>query len=215
MAATTPMKQDRRIERTRQLLSKALMELIIERGYEGITIQDITDRANVSRTTFYLHFKDKDELLFASMQQIYDGLMPHHEKLLPLHPPGNRLEDVDCGDASDFRHVAEFADFYRVMLSKQGSVTFILRVLSYLTEAITPTLEARFAGVEPQVPLGLVAAFLAGAEVGVMKWWVESGMRQTPEDMARIQFFLATFGLKGVLGSEPEAARPNEDVGLA
>ena len=56
----TPLKRDRRIERTHQLLSKALMDLIIERGYDSITIQDITDRANVSRTTFYLHFKDKD-----------------------------------------------------------------------------------------------------------------------------------------------------------
>ncbi|MEO8397816.1 MAG: helix-turn-helix domain-containing protein, partial [Chloroflexota bacterium] len=70
----TVRKPDRRIERTRQLLSKALMDLIIERGYDTITIQDITDRANVSRATFYLHYKDKDELLYQSMTKIYDAL---------------------------------------------------------------------------------------------------------------------------------------------
>ena len=60
------------------------MDLIVERGYDGISIQDITDRANVSRTTFYLHFKDKDELLFTSMQAIYDGLLRGHEVEPPI-----------------------------------------------------------------------------------------------------------------------------------
>src|SRR5664279_2433284 len=116
------VKRDRRIERTRQLLSKALMDLIVERGYESITIQDITDRANVSRTTFYLHFKDKDELLFASMEKIYDGLVSGHKGLMPIDVTEADFESVTC-NANDFEHVAEFADFYRAMLSKQGSVT--------------------------------------------------------------------------------------------
>jgi AcrR family transcriptional regulator len=195
------VKVDRRIERTRQLLSKALMDLIIERGYESITIQDITDRANVSRTTFYLHFKDKDELLFASMTKIYDGLIGDDKDWMTLDATEADYEQMAC-DPSDFEHVAEFADFYRVMLSKKGSVTFVLQVLSYLTEITKPALEAKLNGAEPKVPLDLIASFFAGAEVGVMKWWLENDMRYSPEDMAKMQFFLSAFGLKWALGRE-------------
>jgi AcrR family transcriptional regulator len=67
-------KIDRRKARTRQLLRDALMALIVEKGYEAISIQDIVDRANVARPTFYLHFKDKEELLFTSLVEIYEEL---------------------------------------------------------------------------------------------------------------------------------------------
>jgi AcrR family transcriptional regulator len=205
---TSPVKQDRRIERTRQLLSKALMELIIERGYEGITIQDITDRANVSRTTFYLHFRDKDELLFASMTKIYDGLVGSHEGFMPLDAKESDYGLAQC-DAGDFEHVAEYADFYRVMLSRKGSVTFVLQVLSYLSEIMKPALEAKLNGNTPKIPLDLIASFFAGAEVGVMKWWLENDMQHTPDEMARMQFFLSAFGLKWALGKEEAGEKEN------
>ncbi len=171
-----PLKRrDRRIERTHQLLSNALMELIVERGYDSITIQDITDRANVSRTTFYLHFKDKDELLFNSMQAIYDGLISNHGGLMKGEISEDDFDTLPC-DASDFIHVAEYADFYRAMLSQQGSAVFILRVMSYLADMIKPTLIEKGGETELKMPPGLIAAFLAGAEVGVMKWWIEQDM---------------------------------------
>lgn len=201
----TPRKRDRRIERTHQLLSKALMELIVERGYESITIQDITDQANVSRTTFYLHFKDKDELLFASMQPIYEGLLSTHAGFIPSNLSDADFEEIEC-DPGDFEHVAAFADFYRAMLSKQGSVTFIVRLLSYLTNAIEPNLELKAGDGEPKMPLGLIAAACAGAEVGVMKWWLENDMPYPPEEMARMQFLLWALGMRWALGREKAEA---------
>jgi type II restriction enzyme len=74
-------KTDRRVERTRELLQKALMELITERGYDSITIQDIVDRANLGRTTFYLHYNSKDELFMSCHEAI---LSDFHLGL--LHP---------------------------------------------------------------------------------------------------------------------------------
>ena len=202
-----PRKTDRRIERTQQLLSQALMDLIIERGYDSISIQDIADRANVSRTTFYLHYKDKDELLFASMTQIYDQLVGSHEGSgMPIEVTPEDFETLDC-KAGDFQHVADYADFYRAMISKHGSVVFIVNVLSYLTEIMQPTLQARLNdGREPKIPLDFIAAFFAGAEVGVMKWWLENDMKYSPEDMARMQFFLSVFGLKWAVGREKSEA---------
>src|SRR5262249_39919028 len=107
-------KIDRRIQRTHELLRNALMQLIEERGYETITIQDITDRANVSRTTFYLHFRDKDDLLFTTMEELYDNLVEQIH--IPRLGEGASSDLKVTVDSTDFQHVAEYANFYRVMI---------------------------------------------------------------------------------------------------
>src|SRR5262245_22263068 len=90
-------KPDRRVQRTRELLQKALLELIDEHGYESITIQDIADRANVARTTFYVHYHSKDDLFLSCHESIVSefqsGLLYAHplsrkELLSPETPPG-------------------------------------------------------------------------------------------------------------------------------
>ena len=79
-------KTDRRVQRTRELLQKALIELIRERGYEVITIQNIVDRANIGRTTFYLHYNSKDELFM-----MHEGMDGRHNFAVHLktNDPGN------------------------------------------------------------------------------------------------------------------------------
>ena len=67
-------KTDRRSQRTRQLLSAALFELMLEKRYDGITVQDIIDRANVGRSTFYAHYLDKEDLLVSDFTRVLDAL---------------------------------------------------------------------------------------------------------------------------------------------
>jgi AcrR family transcriptional regulator len=86
-------KPDRRVERTRELLQTALIELIAERGYDAITIQDIVDRANVGRTTFYSHYNSKDELFMSCHEAI---VREFHIGL--LHPLSRRA--VVAGDTA-------------------------------------------------------------------------------------------------------------------
>ncbi len=209
-----PVRRDRRIARTQQLLSTALMQLVVERGFDDITVQDITDRADVSRATFYLHYRDKDELLFASMEKIYDSLVTRHHS--PTSGNSNPISEAVYCDPGDFEHVAEYADFYRAMLSKKGSVSFVLRVMDYLAQVMQTFLEAEASQAEasqantsdaqgePKIPVDLIAAFCAGAEIGVMKWWLENEMRYTPEEMAQMQFMLSSQGLRWALGHESE-----------
>ncbi len=188
----TPRKEDRRKERTRQLLRDALMELIIEKGYEAINIQDITDRANVARPTFYLHFKDKQELLFSSLREIYDDLVSRHFAL----PSDIRIEKIlssDNPDSSDFQHVLDFADFYQVMLSDKGSVAFVYQVLEYLQNVMSDEIRAciPLPETEPRVPKDLVGAFLAGAQIGVTYWWRKQHPDYTPEQVAKMMHQLS------------------------
>jgi AcrR family transcriptional regulator len=188
-------KVDRRIQRTRTLLRDALMRLIIRRGYDEITIQDITDEANVARTTFYLHFSDKDDLLFSTMREVYEELYTSVGDEAMLSIFGEREEDCQ---ADDFLHVAEFADFYRIMLSERGSAAFLARVRQYLAESImAKTFEQLMPeGQEPRIPLEIMSYAVAGAHIAVMKWWLDKGMIYSPQRMA---FYLEQFHKHGLL----------------
>lgn len=188
-------KIDRRIQRTRTLLRDALMRLIISRGYDEITIQDITDEANVARTTFYLHFSDKDDLLFSTMRDVYEELYSQFDAEVMTAFFSEKEEDCH---AEDFQHVAEFAEFYRIMLSERGSAAFLARVRQYLAESVMakslPDLIPD--GKEPRIPLEIMAYAIAGAQIGVTKWWLDKGMPHSPQRMA---FYLELFLKRGLL----------------
>lgn len=186
---------DRRIQRTRQLLHNALIELIIERGYSPITVQDITDRANVSRTTFYLHFQDKQELLFSSLEAIFADMAEEY------HPPSREeLQQheypIDLVKPGDFLHAAKYADFYRIMLSDKGAPGFSewLRnhIAKTMLEKILPPL--LLPGQPHGMPLEILAQFWAGAEMGLISWWLNNEMPYTPEEMAKTMYSLYAFG---------------------
>jgi len=208
---TATRKVDRRIQRTHQLLRDALMALIEERGYDPITIQDITDKANVSRTTFYLHFKDKDDLLVTTMEELYDEMV---EK---MHvPTPDEIMHKGIGvllDPSDFQHVAEHAKFYRMMIGKHGSANFVMRVEAYLArvslEKILKPLAER--GLTPHLPLEVIAHGVAGLEIGLMRWWLdEDNLTRTPDEMALMMCQLSMFGTSWALGLNvrPEMLSP-------
>lgn len=198
-------KTDRRIERTRQLLRDALMALIVEKGYEAVSIQDITDRANVARTTFYLHFKDKDDLLFSEMRDIYDELAQQQRSSLlnELVNPQSQQPNAD-----DFIHVQQHADFYRVMLSSKGSITILIWMLEYLTELMGREILNDYKDkLPPEIPAGVIGAFLGGAQIGVVHWWLNRGQQHTPEEMAQIMHTLCLSGLVSTLNLPPESPK--------
>ena len=194
-------KQDRRIQRTQQLLRDALMQLIVEKGYETITVQDITDRANVARTTFYLHYTDKEELLLTSMMGIYDDLVANLEnKSLEsgLLPDGTPAEVVV------FRHVLENPDFHRVMLVKPGVSIFINRVRHYLAGVFERHIDACFPDNNiPHEAVKIVAQREAGALMAMVCWWLENDLHPSPEEMAHLFYALAGQGIWHTLGVSP------------
>ncbi len=112
---------DRRVQRTRELLQKALIEMIGERGYEAITIQDIVDHANVGRTTFYLHYSSKDELFMSCHEAIVSEF---HFGPLFLHPLSREellSPEAPRGMTSAYRHLADArARLYPIFQGKDG-----------------------------------------------------------------------------------------------
>jgi AcrR family transcriptional regulator len=178
-------KTDRRVQRTRDLLQQALLDLINERGYEAVTIQDIVDRANVGRTTFYAHYRSKDDLFMSCHQVIvrefhYGPLFPH-----PFTREEFLAQEAPPGRASAFRHLEEArARLYPIFQGKDGPL-ILRRIRELSAQEIEANLRAVFAEVESAVPLDVLANHLAGAQITLVQWWLEKRHTHTPEDMAQ------------------------------
>lgn len=193
---TGEKKEDRRKQRTRRLLRDALMELVIERDYESITIQDIAERANVARTTFYLHFKDKEDLLFNTMAEWYDEMTTHVTAYTRQDLEGKSIAEAFI-DPTDYVHVAENADFYRTMFSGKGSAGFIMRVIEYIANGMSKEfLPPLVPNGENRLPLDFLGYYFAGAQIGVLAWWLKNNLPHSPEEMVRMESYLGLFGLK-------------------
>jgi AcrR family transcriptional regulator len=187
-------------------LRKALMELIVEKGFDAISVQDIAERADVSRATFYLHYHDKEELLTRSMKEVYDELVEKVEVQQMLQ--ADALAALANGDHSvfydptDFEHVAEHAEFYRVLLSEKGVASFNVMVHDYLASLVRDHICMPLKGMsgQPRVPSEMVAHAIAGAQIGVISWWLQNGQQHTPQEMAKMFYQLNAFGFWWAMG---------------
>jgi AcrR family transcriptional regulator len=206
-------KPDRRIAKTQKALRTALMQLIVERGYDAVTVQDIVDRADVSRTTFYLHYRDKAELLEKGLFALFDELQNN----VPVVTRAQFLADPSAyffESPDDFQHVADNADFYRVMLNEQGSAGFIKAVTEYLANAIECTTYRPLAGSgddAPKIPLELMSIFAAGGEIALMRWWLNHDLPYSAQQMCDIMLALCSEGAMALLKLTPHA-KPISDA---
>src|SRR5574341_164656 len=164
-------KTDRRVERTRELLQKALIELTTERGYDAITIQDIVNRANVGRTTFYLHYSSKDELFMscheAIVSKFHIGLLhpfSREELLSPEIPPEM---------TSAYRHLEEGRALLYPIFQGKNTQLILRQIRDRSAQEIEANLRAIFDEADSTIPLDMLANYLAGAQIALMQWWLE------------------------------------------
>jgi AcrR family transcriptional regulator len=184
---------DRRVQRTRQLLSDALFQLIIERGYEGIAIQDITDRATIGRTTFYLHYQDKEELLKVSvkalMQELQLDVEPNAEEVCPYSIRCIRI----------FQHVAQHQQLYQALLKETGPINIGNLMRTYFAELFQRyTLEAQKEDNSSSLRNELIASHAAGSLFGLISWWLDHKSLLPAEKMGAVYFQLMSEGSKDV-----------------
>ncbi|HEX6269264.1 MAG TPA: TetR/AcrR family transcriptional regulator [Anaerolineales bacterium] len=191
-------KIDRRIQRTRELLQNALIELISERGYDAITIQDIVDRANVGRTTFYLHYSSKDELFMSCHEAIVSEF-----HIGPLHPLSREellSPEAPPGLASAYRHLEESrAPLYSVFQGKD-SLLILRRIRDWSAQEIEANLRAAFDEAGSTIPFDVLANYLAGAQIALVQWWLEKRQPHTLEDLARTFHRLQRAAIRDALG---------------
>jgi AcrR family transcriptional regulator len=186
-------KTDPRVIRTRQMLRDALITLILERGYDAISIQDITDKAGLRRATFYLHYRDKDELLFNILRDSFDHLVTDMESISGHSRTDYGVMYVEYKvNLVIFQHVQENAALYRSIFNGHGAATITNFILTYLIERTKKDLLEY--DCEFHVPMDVYVAYSSTTKLNMAIWWLNAGMPYSPEDMAEICSRLALQG---------------------
>lgn len=172
---------DRRVQKTLQVLHQALIELILEKGYDAITIKDIVDKANVGRSTFYAHYDSKEKLLEGGLADLRK-LLSAHQKAAFAAPEGHGKTSLAFSRAL-FEHANGYRDVYRAMVGKRGGAVVIGRMRALLTELVQQEL-----GSIPMqrdiidIPRSAVIQYVVGSLLSVLTWWVDEKTKLSPEE---------------------------------
>ncbi len=201
---------DLRIRRTHKFLQEAMIELITEKGFEAITVGDITERAMINRATFYRHYQDKYDLVAKIFEETADYLVEHMKPFRKDEEKGDMEFPPEIW-VQVFEHVAEHRQLYRAMLGKNGSPWFTDRMREYTIKLILeneqrwkPAGEAR-PQIDPAIPEALPVTQLSHVLIGTIVWWLENEKRYTPRQMATWFCHFAFYGYFSARGYKPSA----------
>ncbi len=175
---------DRRVQRTRQLLQQALLDLILEKGYAVITVQDILDRANLGRSTFYAHYRDKDELLvsefehFREMFEQYDAQPAAHAQ---------KRTETPTPSLTFFRHAGQNHVLYKAMVGKQGGEVVQKYLYQYVSEMMQEHLYRQIGSNRNlAVPREVLIHYFVSSFLALLTWWLDHDMPYSAERMEEI-----------------------------
>jgi len=185
--------EDRRMKRTRQLLSGALIDLLVEKRYDAITVQHIIDRAGVGRSTFYSHYRDKEDLLVSSFEKALDSF--------------STFMNVDRGTVQIpsslefFKHAQENHRLFKALT--RGRVIDLLfeKGQDFWSRKLEEQIEKALAeGRQSAVPLPILANYVAGTFLTLLKWWLNNGMCYSPEQMDQMFRQLVAPSVEAAIG---------------
>jgi AcrR family transcriptional regulator len=202
---------DRRVQRTRKSLQDSLLALILEEGYDEISIQDITEKANLGRATFYLHFKDKDELLLEVMNQLILDFM---EQAPQLTEAQWRLEDTKT-IVKLFDFAAAHYDLYRILTIGSGGITASRQLHHSIAENIMGFIQAELdtLDAQPVLPVDFIANHFSGSLLATIYWWLDNDLPYTSEEMAAMFQNINLLDRDSLLGiKQPDGPSETEPV---
>lgn len=175
---TVKKKSDRRTQRTRRNLNDAMVDLVTEKRFDDITVQNLIDRADIGRSTFYTHFRDKEDLF-----------QKNWERFLDLCVEQTDWSKVGTGSFFPvlflFEHLQEFQPFYRGLVLSRKSDAVFRTGTEYLSQTIGEGLKANLR-YHPSIPIPILANYLATELFALLKWWLDQGMPHSPERMDQI-----------------------------
>ena len=177
-----PNTEDRRVQRTRQLLKDALVVLIEQKGYEAVTVQDILDKANLGRSTFYTHYTDKDALLFSTFEQL-QGTFDAHARQVSGGEVRWTGEDLDLSLAL-FRFAESNRPLFKTLLRGKSGDMLTKHVYTYLSTHMRKHLMSVVPAAQLKTPQTEAAVhFLISAFVSLLTWWLDKDLDYSATQM--------------------------------
>ncbi len=177
--------EDRRVRRTRQALHDALITLVLERGYEAVTIKDVVARANVGRSTFYAHYPSKEDLLTAEIEHLRAALVAEQRVAL-ARAGGVSVRSLGFSRAL-FEHAQQYRPVYRALVGERGAAIIIVRMRALFTQLVREELGELLPGAaKGDIPRSALVQFVVGALMSILTWWLDGGSDLEPEDVDTI-----------------------------
>jgi len=171
-----------RLRQTQMLLREAFIGLIEKRGFEALTVGEITERAMVSRATFYRSYQDKYDLVEQIFEESTQALFSAVSEPGTEHPPQIWVKF--------FEHIAEYERLYRALLGRKGSPWFVLKMRALLIDLLKeyerhPLWQP--AADRPIYPASdeFIPDLVATMCVEAITWWLEQGRPYTPQEIAK------------------------------
>lgn len=172
--------EDRRVRRSRDRLGDALVGLLVEKAFDEITVQEVLDRAGVSRSTFYTHYRDKNDLFLSDADEFFDSMATALSRF------GDKSERV-APVQELFAHVAEVRPFYDALV-ESGRLHDVMELgQQHFARGIEQRLaEIPRAGRIPLPRRSAIAHGLSGNLFSLLAWWIQRGMTLSAEEMDKL-----------------------------
>ena len=183
-------KPDLRVRRTCNRLGTALLELIVEKPVNDVTVQDVLDRAGVGRSTFYQHYSDKDDLLVSQLEMFLEFMST---VLTVRGDKSSRIAPVE----EMFAHIGNQNKLYKVLSDSGHLKDFLDLAEGYFARGIEQRLveSGRLKNLSPR-ELAARASALAGSMLSLLRWWLDRGEKETPREMDELFHRMVWTGLQ-------------------
>ncbi|MED4204527.1 TetR/AcrR family transcriptional regulator [Neobacillus mesonae] len=192
---------EKRVNRTKRLIRDTLTELIEEKGFEGVTVRDLTERAKINRGTFYLHYRDKYDLLEQSEDEVIKGIVQLVHEISPIEAVAYTSQNEPFPIIQKlFEYFQENANFMKVILGPKGDPAFQVKLRELITETFLNKMAKEINSEEMMVPVEFLTTYVSAAHVGVIQHWLETGMEKSPREMTLILAKMTLLGPGHVAG---------------
>lgn len=195
---------DLRVIKTKRGLREAFIRLLLEKGYDAISIQDIATEAEAARVTFYRHYKNKEELLIDCIDVIYEK----HARLIG-QASNQDFRQGYSPMLAVYKQLMEDGKIFRVLSNSHAGQLLTKRLIQLFAERIQVQIEERFPKEQLLAPVEIIAYHIASAQIGLVNWWIENEQPYSPEYMAQFSVWLSLaggargFGLEGLSIAPP------------
>ncbi len=190
-------KIDRRIQRTEQSFREALMSLMIKKGYAAITVQDILDQANMGRSTFYAHYRDKKDLLISGFKSLLDDFEKEYALMMD-HQTDPEIAGREIS-LFLFQHANDNRLLFKSMAGKKGGEVIHQVAQEYLTKMTKNYLTNHYQDESSRCPLDLLVNYTITSFLVVLGWWLEQNATITPDEINTLFWDLAGPGIQSAL----------------
>ncbi|WP_142669913.1 TetR/AcrR family transcriptional regulator [Alteribacter lacisalsi] len=175
-------KADRRVRRTKERILETLAVLIEEKGLNGVTVKDLTERADINRGTFYLHYQDKYDLLEKSESALIREIGRISAGINYTDPAiWDESTAPPEAAAAYFACLKQHGSFLKAIMGPKGDPAFQDKLKKLMIDNIK-----KAAGNQLPATFEYLTAFMVSAHLGVVQHWLETGMKEAPKEMAAL-----------------------------